>query len=303
VKLALLAACALAACTRPAPKDPSERVLFRDLEREVTVKSATTGWVIDRNALEGMTETALDSTCRVDPLARRSLHAWLDGEILRLGGPVEVAWKRRGKRLSEVDDLLVLTRVRQLLARTEELAGDCPFWLEPELPFRGRQVSEHRFQLTFGGGGKGILVHQGDRTDISFGGAARVLLGRMFEGGHGLYAGLELGGSGSFPKDSTGARTALEIAADFVAPIVYRRTLTNSYLELEAGWLGHSTERDWTALDQGIHVGFAIGARALRARFLFPGAALGVSWEHTFLDGQDLTTLKIGARVAFDLDL
>ena len=32
-------------------------------------------------------------------------------------------------------------------------------------------------------------------------------------------------------------------------------------------------------------------------------AALGVSWEHTFLDGEDLTTIKFGARVAFDLDL
>jgi hypothetical protein len=32
-------------------------------------------------------------------------------------------------------------------------------------------------------------------------------------------------------------------------------------------------------------------------------AALGMSWEHTFLDGEDLTTIKVGALVAFDLDL
>jgi hypothetical protein len=36
---------------------------------------------------------------------------------------------------------------------------------------------------------------------------------------------------------------------------------------------------------------------------VFPGAALGVSWERTFLDGADAYTFKIGARVAFDLEL
>jgi hypothetical protein len=63
--------CTLIACSRrPAPVEPSERALFRDLERQVTV-SATTGWGIDRIELEGMLETTLESVCRVDPLARR----------------------------------------------------------------------------------------------------------------------------------------------------------------------------------------------------------------------------------------
>ena len=52
-----------------------------------------------------------------------------------------------------------------------------------------------------------------------------------------------------------------------------------------------------------IHVGFAIGARALRTRFVFPGAAVGISYERLFLDGEDLRSIKIGARVVFDLDL
>jgi hypothetical protein len=93
------------------------------------------------------------------------------------------------------------------------------------------------------------------------------------------------------------------IGADLVAPIVYRRTLTNAYFELEAGWYGHSTEADWGDLDHGVHLGLAFGARALRTRFVFPGAALGVSWERSFVAGDDVTTLKLGARVAFDLDL
>ena len=296
---------ALCACgRRRAPVEPSERALFRDLERQVTVNTTTTGWKIDRLEVDSMLETALDSTCRVDPLSRRTLLAWLDGEIARLGGPVDAAWKRRGKKLRRVDDLLTVTRVRSLLVRAEEMAIDCPFWIEPERPFRGRQISEGKFQLTFGGGGKGIIVKQGDRIDVSAGGAGRLLLGRMFRDGHGVYAGLEVGGSATFPKDDMGTRSSLELAADVVVPVVYRRTFTNSYAEIESGWLGRSTERNWFAFDHGIHLGIAFGARTLRTRFVFPGAVLGVSIERLFLDGdRDLTMVKIGARVALDLDL
>lgn len=301
--VAAVAALALAACgPRPAPRDPTTRALLRDLERQVTV-AATTGWGADRLEIEGMIESTLDSVCRVEPLARRSLAGWIDAEIARRGGPVERAWRARGKDLSRVEDLLVLTRVQRLLARAEELAGDCPFWIEPEHPFRGRQISEDRFVLSFGGGGKGIVVRQGDRVDLNAGGAGRVLIGRAFAHGHALLAGLELGGSASFPKDEAGERGGLVIGADLVAPLVYRRTLTNAYFELEAGWLGRSSEDDLRAVDHGIHVGAAIGARALRTRFLFPGAALGISWERTLQAGEDVTLIKVGARVSFDLDL
>ncbi len=292
-----------AACSRtPAPNEPTERALFRDLERQVTVAAAT-GWGIDRLEVEGMLDTALDSVCRVDVLGRRGLSEWLDAEIGRKGGPVDKAWRARGKKLSNVGDLLVLHRVKLLLARADALSLDCPFWLEPELPFEGRQISESTWQLTFGGGGKASAVQQGSEQDLSFGGAGRLLIGRMFKDGDGLYAGLELGASAQFPKDAMGERTSLQIGADLVAPIVFRRTLTNTYFELEAGWLGHSTEEDWTRFDHGVHVGFAFGGRALRKRFLFPGAALAWSLERLFVDGDDLLTMKIGARVAFDLDL
>jgi len=301
-----VAALAFAGCgPHLAPRDPTPRALYLDLERLVTVAAAT-GWGADKLEIEAMLEPTLDSVCRVDPLARRSLAAWIEAEISRGGGPVEQAWRERGKRLDAVEDLIVLTRVQKLLARAEELAGDCPFWLEPEgpdRPFRGRQISEERFLLTLGGGGKGIVVRQGDRVDLSAGGAGRLLVGRALAGGHAVLVGLELGASASFPKDESGERGGLVIGADLVAPVVYRRTLTNAYLELEAGWLGRSTEQDFSAFDHGIHLGVALGARALRTRFFFPGAALGFSWERAFVAGEDVTLLKVGARVAFDLHL
>ena len=250
-----------------------------------------------------MVNAAMDSACRVDALDRRGLLAWLDTEIRRLGGPVEIAYEQRGKRLSAVEDLLVMTRIRKVLARADELSLDCPFWLEPERPFRGRQISEGRWLLSFGGGGKGAISIQGDSKDLKFGGAGRLLLGKMFSDRRGLFAGIEAGGSAAFPKNAMGQRDSLELGIDLVTPIVYRHVLTNAYYELEVGYLGRATERDWSDFDHGVHAGFAIGARGLRTRFVFPGAVLGISWERTFLDGDDATTIKIGARVAFDLEL
>ncbi|MBL9016274.1 MAG: hypothetical protein JNL83_18950 [Myxococcales bacterium] len=294
---------ALAACARrPAPREPSERALFRDLERQVTVAS-TTGWRVDRFEVDSLVNAAMDSACRVDALDRRGLLAWLDAEIHRRGGPVEVAYAKRGKQLSAVEDLLVLTRVQKLLARADELSLDCPFWLEPERPFHGRQISDGKWLLSFGGGGKGTLSLQGDSMDLKFGGAGRLLLGKMFSDERGLFTGLEAGASAAFPKNAMGERDSLELGVDLVTPVVYRRVLLNAYYEFEIGYLGRATERDWTAFDHGVHAGFAVGARGLRTRFVFPGAAVGISWERTFLDGDDATTIKIGARVAFDLEL
>jgi hypothetical protein len=270
----------------------------------VTV-AGTAGWNIDRLELDGLLSDALGSVCRVDPLARRSLVTWLDEQIAANGGPVEEAYRARGRKLSRVAVLVKLTRVRALLARADEVAPqDCPFWVEIEEPFRGRQISDGRWQLTLGGGGKGMVVHEGDRTDFSAGGAGRMLLGRVFDARSALYAGLELGATAAFPKDDMGNRGNLVLGLDVVAPLVYRHTLTNAYWELEAGWLGRTTEEDLERIDQGAHVGFSVGGRALRTRFFFPGAALGVSWERTFNapGGADVTTVKLGARVAFDID-
>ena len=293
----------LAACSQmPRPTEPSSAALFRDLERQVTIGAAT-GWGVDRIEIESILKGTLDSVCRVDPLARRQLRQWIDGELQRLGAPVETAYHERGKKLSNVEDLLVMTRISKLLARAEEVANECPFWVEIEEPFTGRQISDGRWQVSFGGGGKGIIVRQGDRQDINAGGAGRLLFGRTLRNGDALYAGIEIGGSAAFPKDESGERSSLVIGADIVAPLIYRRTITNAYLEFEGGWLGHSTEADWGDFDHGVHVGFALGARALRTRFVFPGVALGISYERIFLDGDDVRTIKVGARVAFDLDL
>jgi hypothetical protein len=299
--LALLAG---AACSRHLPPDPPTAALYRDLERLVTIEG-TAGWGVDRLEVEGLLAPALDSACRVDPVRRRELLAWLDDEIAAAGGPVDEAWRRAGKDLGAVAHLLVLTRVRMVLAHADRHAdADCPFWLEPDERFAGRQISDDRWHLSGGGGGKAIAILQGRAGDLSFGGAGRLLVGRSFGSRAGLYLGLEIGASASFPKDDEGERSQVVVGVDVVAPLVYRHTFVNSYLEVEAGPLGRATEEDPENIEPGFHAGIALGGRATRTRFFFPGAAFGLSVARTIPDaGPALVLVKIGLRAAFDLDL
>jgi hypothetical protein len=295
----------LGACVRQLPPEPASAVLYRDLQRLVTVEAAA-GWKIDRLEVDSMLPEALMSVCHVPPAQRFALMRWLDGRIAAQGGPVEDAFVHSGGDLDAIADLLETTRIHLTLRRALEVADqDCPFWIVPSDDFGGRQISDDRWQLSFGGGGKGIFVYQDDQADIYFGGAGRLLVGRNLGDRWALYVGAEGGASASFPKDETGDRGALVLGLDLVIPAVVRYRIVNTYLELEAGYLARVTEDDLYDFEDGIHVGVAVGGRATRQRWFFPGAALAVSYERTFPDGEDLQlqTIKVGFRVAIDMDL
>lgn len=299
----ILACLALAACARHLPPERPAASLYRDLERVVTLAEAT-GWHIDRIEVEKLQSEALQSTCRVPEVDRARLVAWLDREIERAGGPVERAYQARGRDVDQVERLLTLTRIRLVLAGAlATAAADCPFWIHADPEFPGRQISDDRWQLHASGGGKLMVARTAGENDLRFGGAGRLLLGRTIGSRSGLYSGLELGGRGSFPRNDEGERAGLVLGLDMVVPLVYRYTLVNSYVETEAGWFGTATEGE-DGLDQGVHIGAAFGARANRARWVFPGGALGVSLERTFpSDGPAVYLFKIGFRAALDLDL
>jgi hypothetical protein len=290
-------------CARTVPPARPAAALYRDLERLVSL-SATAGWKIDRVEVEALLPDALLSVCRVEPAQREALMAWLDQQIAARGGPVEAAWAHRGKDLDRVAGLLQLTRIRMTLARAVAAApADCPFWLEPDPRFAGRQIEDDRWQLALGGGGKAILVSQGGRQDIYFGGAGRVLFGRAVGSRWSLLGGVEVGASASFPRDDDGGRSNLVLGVDVVAPLVVRYRLVSSYFEGEVGYLARLTEDDHDPVP-GVHVGVAFGGRASRRRWFFPGAVFGVGYERTFPGAgeEPLTTLKLGFRVAFDID-
>lgn len=293
-----------AGCARTVPKDTAAASLYRDLRRIVGL-AETTGWEIDRIALEGLESNALQSVCRVPLESRLELKRWLDERIRALGGPVEEAWRKRGKKLDKVKELLQLTRIRMALDHAEDKsAEDCPFWIEPDPKFRGLQIADNRWQLSFGGGGKLTMVSQDGNVDLNFGGAGRLLFGRALGSRLSLFTGIETGASASFPRDENGDRGALVLGIDTVIPVVARYRFVNSYLEVEAGPMGRITEEN-DELIPGLRLGVAIGGRASRRRWFFPGAAFGIGFERTFPDSSQeppRTVIKVGFRAAIDVD-
>ena len=297
------AALVVGGCARQLPPKSPSAALYRDLECIVTVRQAG-GWEIDRLEVEGALSDALMSVCQVEPADRELLAGWLEQRIAAGGGPVEQAYRKRGRKLGKVEGLLELTRIQLLLAAAMASApADCPFWLEPRQDFAGRQVGDGRWQVSLAGGGKVLLQRRGDRDDVTGGGAGRILLGRNFGSRLGVLAGIEGGGSADIPPSQNGMSRGLVLAFDLVTPVVARFHLVNSYFEVEGGYLAHFTEED-RDMESGLHVGAAFGARALRTRWFFPGAAFAVTYERTFPDaGAALQLIKLGLRVTLDVDL
>lgn len=295
-----------AGCTRPLPAHPSSAALYRDLERVVTVREAQ-GWEVDTLEINQILSATLMSTCQVEPAQRLAALQWIEQRIAAMGGPVEAAYLRRGRKLDGIEELLSLTRVRLALDRAISVAeADCPFWLPPQTVFRGRQISDGRWQVSLSGGGQANLVVTGGNADVQFGGASRALIGRVFDNSMGLYTGLELGGGASVPKNPDGTRSALILGVDLVAPVMVRYYWVNTFLDLEAGYMAHATEEDWRDIDHGFHVGVYVAGRATRVRWFFPAAGIGLAYERTFPDGvgeEPLHLIKAGFRGAFDFDL
>ena len=295
-------ALATLACARNLPADKSAAALHRDLHRIVSM-TAVVGWSIDRTEYEQMLPTALQSVCRISPDKRTMLLAWHDQRIAEMGGPLEQAYQKRGRKLSRVKALLEMTRIRTLLARSIETAeADCPFWLEPSDVFRSRQTTDDRWLVSAGGGGKFIVLNSGGDTNINAGGAGRLLVGRTIGTRFSILGGLEIGGSGGRAEETADGTRELYFAIDAVAPLIMRYHMLNSYLEIEGGPMYRIAENvdDPTP---GIHGGIAIGGRTSRQRWIFPGVVFGLALERTFANPGDepITMFKLGFRAELDL--
>src|SRR5262245_32376674 len=89
----------------------AEAALLHDLEKMVEGQEAM-DWKIDRYEIESIMPDALESVCATPSATRVALLARLGRRIDALGGPVDAAFRRRGKKLGEVSELLFVTRVR-----------------------------------------------------------------------------------------------------------------------------------------------------------------------------------------------
>ena len=305
VALGLLVATS-GACAVALPEGAGERALVRDVARVVDVRQKV-GWAIDDKEVEDALPDVMRSACRVEPSVRAAGLAWLDGEVARRGGDPAEAWRRAGKDLDKIADLLLFARTRLVLARADEWvrAGKCPFWLEPEAGFDGIQVVAHRWILAAEAGGRFVVGSESGVFGYGGGGGGRLLVGYGLSERHSLFVGLEGGGSARFTNAPIGERFALpDLLGVFAVPVVGRRTFALSgFVEAEVGAMAFVNQVDGS-LEPGVRAGFGVGGTYLRLkRGLLPRFTFAVALDHApgWGGGHTITQASAGLRAGFDL--
>jgi hypothetical protein len=258
------------------PADPVAIFSLRDdLERIVEIQSGG-GWQIDKYEMDDMMPSALSSVCRVVPRGRLDLLALLDARIVELGGPVEQAWAKT-KDISDVKELLFVTRVRDLLAEAIRRAPqECPFWVEPEPKFKGLQSDFGAFALNVETGGMLQLRRTEGRVTYGGGGVLRLLVSRGF-GDASLMAGAEFAG-GAMLKPG-----AEQFVINYfpAIPVVVRFWNVSWHYDLEAAPVG-LFQADDTKPSYGLRLGAGIGVQSRRARGVIPWGGFAFAYEHYF---------------------
>jgi hypothetical protein len=306
LRTAAALAIALGACAPVLPAEPVPRALARDVARVVSVRQ-TVGWLIDDVEVQALMPDVLKSACRVDEQNRAATLAWLQGEITRLGGSPAEAWLRAGKDLDEIQDLLLMWRVRLVLGRADEWvrAGKCPFWLEPESEFKGAHVNARRWILSAAAGGRFIVGSEAGVIGYGGGGGGRVMAGYGVGERSSLVVGLEGGGGARFTNVPIGERATIpDFLATFAVPVVGRYTFgLSGFVEVEMGFMAYINQVD-ARIEPGARFGVAIGGMALRIdRGLLPHVAFGITVDHApgWGDRLMVTQLSAGLRTGFDL--
>ncbi len=299
VFLALLVAWAAPARAQGLREDAAG--LLADVERVVSVEQSL-GWFVDRLAYEEALPAILQSVCRAPPAARVEARVELARRSRELGSSREL-FLRAGRELDgkTKEALFVERQLGALDYAVARADADCPFFVEPEADFIGRQTDRNRFTLSLETGGMiQIRRTEGDWT-FGGGGTARILPGYGFGGSITVLAGVEFGGGAMIRPGVQPTQLAINYFP--ALPLVLRLHDVSWHYDLELApvALFQADDQDFS---HGVRIGGAIGVAALRTRGFLPWAGLAVACERYFESGgrASATFLRGGLRVGLMWD-
>jgi hypothetical protein len=278
--------------------DPAAHALIDDISRIVGSEQSS-GWFIDARALDEIHATVMESACRTPDASRQSALEILRRRVARLGTPREL-WERAGREMNEdVERALRAERELRALERALDKITECPFWVEPEPDFRGRQSDADRFTLSIETGGLVQLRQTADTWTFGGGGYGRLLPGYGFDGHVSVLAGAEFGGGAMLRPDTS--PTELVINYFPAIPVLVRCHDGGWHYDIETAPVG-LFQADDSSLSLGARIGGAIGIKALRTRGVLPWAGLALAYEHYFPSGGRGVLLRGGLRVGLMWD-
>ncbi len=280
---------------------PSTEALLADIERIVDSEE-TTGWFLDDQAYDDIRGTVLASVCRAPVYARKQALAELERRHQEAGSARE-RFESAGRLMtSEVREALFIEReLGALTLGVERSDSDCPFWVDVEPNFLGRQTDRHRFTLSLESGGSAQLRETEGSWTLGGGGLARLLAGYGLGGRATLLGGIEFGG-GAMLKPHT-EPTEFVINYFPAIPIVIRLRNLAWHYDFETAALA-LFQADNGAFSYGVRGAFGIGLSALRARSILPWAGATVAYEYYIPSGgrEAQHFIRGGLRVGFQWD-
>lgn len=277
----LLAILLLLGCT-PLPPAQAPRGLYVDLRKAVILQEQEE-WVVDRLEVADALEGVMGSVCASSRETREDLRAWLDTRIeasvgpgtASLTSPSRQLYERTGEMNGAIEDVRTLERVRRLLDAADDAAGDCPYWLEEDPRFAGREGDEGRFVILAESLGGAALRVGGGTVEIGGGGGGRLMLGYGFSRRLTIAVGGEVGASGTLPETDDGSRTFEAVAASAV-PVLFRITDVSRHFDVELTWRTLYPEGP---ARHGLRFGLGYGLSTPRVARFMPYALLWVGYE------------------------
>jgi hypothetical protein len=280
---------------------PPDEALIHDLSMIIETQQAA-GWKIDRYEYEDMMPDALQSVCATTDATRIAARDRLGRRIDALGGPVEEAYRRLGRRESAIKNLLFTTRIFTLLTEAMRRAPtECPFWITPSPAFRGLQTDAGRFTLSFESGGLFALSYLNQRVMPGAGGSGRLVFGRGFDERWTLLAGPEFGAIALFQQDESSTNFPINFVV--ALPVVLRHHDISWHYEVELAPIGYFTSTE-PRPSYGARIGGLIGISTLKVRRIIPWGGVGVGVEYVFGNQVRPMTMSIkgGIRLGFNWD-
>jgi hypothetical protein len=298
----LAAATALAGsgCVHEHPAGIGADSVYRDTVRVAKLRTEA-GWSIDEKEAQDSIPAVMESVCRATPEARSEALAWLDQRIEALGGDPRAVWLAEGKKLGKVEDLLLATRTRTLLANALTLAPHCPFYLEPREDFRGVHTDNRQFVLYAEGGGRFVVSNLGSRLSVGGVTGARIFAGYGVNHDLTLLLGVEGSASAQFDRgDKTIINNQPRVVTSFGLPIIVRNTGLATILDVEVAPTLVYTEVD-DGFAPGLRLGLGYGAATTRVRGFMPLFSGFLSVEASVRpDGTKLFLVSAGGRGGID---
>lgn len=276
------------------------RGLLLDLARVITAREDG-GWFLDSQELEAAYPVLLESVCRAPEAARQEALAVAQRRAEQAGDAV-AQFKAEGEVTADVREALHATRARQLLELTLDGAGaDCPFWVEPDLSFSGRQTNFGHLTLNLETGGLFQLRQTEGSWTYGGGGTGRLLLGANLDGPFTLLLGPEFGGGAMLKPKVEPSQFVLNYVP--AVPALIRYQDGNWHYELEAAVVS-LFQADDSSVSFGGRIGAGFGLWALRTRGVLPWAGLALAYEYYPTNGGRARAhfLRGGLRIGFSFD-